>query len=133
MYYLVDKKSKESFYINYYINFISMEDFRNCFELYVTDNIKNDFAKFDKRELNDASGVVILPEDKDYFIALIQNTSKIDTYFHELTHLYDLYKFKNYFNLKSNTDIRSHKYFKTFSLWTEYHARTIELIHFKLF
>lgn len=133
MYYLVDDNSSKIIYTKYYINRVSHDDFTDSFKMYITDNIHEDFAKFDNRKIDDPNGVVILPEDKPYFIALISDKSDEATYFHELTHLYDAYLFKKYFNLKTNGEIRTHKYFKTFSIWTEYHAKYIELKYTKLF
>lgn len=133
MYYLVNSSSKEYIYINYYTNVISHENFSDSFKMYITDDIHKDFMEFDNRKINNPNGVVILPEDLPYFIILISNKSGMETIFHELTHAYDTYLFKKYFNILTNTEIRLHKYYKTFSFWTEYHAKTIELKYSKLF
>lgn len=109
--------------------------------IYVTDNINNDtilFADVDiKSLLSKCNGRYIQPNDVSSHATILINigTFKVQGYpfvatiLHELTHACDYKKFvKDYCN-NNWAELINHPNEETFLWWTEFHARTLSILH----
>lgn len=56
----------------------------------------------------------------------------VTTVMHELVHASDFEKFKKQFCKNKWSKIKSHKYYKTFHLWSEFHAKLVSIYHTRI-
>lgn len=91
----------------------------------------NNFTKDDMLKCNNYNGFMLCPnKENDNFLILIntkQINSKtygfINTFIHEITHMFDFYKFMNRYGVKMMEEIEKISDFGLFLYWTEFHAR----------
>ena len=122
--------------IDIFVQYISHINLSDYFDIFITDDICNDFKLFDHKckTTTDIGGVTILPTRRNDIIHILINNSSFitgDAYtiiLHELAHVYDFVQFASYYCNNKLYKIRKHKYYKSFILWSEFHVKQVDFM-----
>lgn len=122
----------------YYINEFN-EEMINDVRVLCSDNMREDATLFGAPEGKVGYGTYIMPNCvTDKSIVLIteshfyaDNCPAIGTIFHELTHASDFNKFCHEYCGDDWKKVCKHKLYTIFSLWSEFHAKLIQIIYYR--
>lgn len=119
--------------VELFMNHISKCDLTSYFEINVSDNIEEDYTKFDNTcrpsADNNYAGFTILPNSPQEKIQILisENLYAPDVVLHELTHMYDFVLFSHYFCKDKLYEIKSNKYYQILIYWSEFHVKQVDI------
>lgn len=127
--YIVISKLSSIFYTYTGINASLLDEY----DIYISDNILEDYKLFEDISTTSIfDGAVFFPSSisKPNKMSVLL-TDNIDSYLHavphELCHVYDYYLFCNKYCNSIYSNIRENKLFLSFSYWSEFHVKLIEI------
>ena len=120
--------------VNVFMQYMG-EDYTSYFNVYLSDDIKEDYAFFDGYLPRiDLAGTLVLPKTPKEKLIVLLSSADIDIVFHELSHVCDFVEFSKQYCNNDLSKIRTHHLYQSFLYWSEFHAKLIEIQYFqKLF
>lgn len=118
--------------INFINSYLNIKDFHEQYNIYLTDKMFEDYEELNGKSNNlilNAAGCVILPNRETEKITILISTIEFKPWVivHELSHAFDFITFSQYYCNGNICQIKEHRLFYTFRLWSEFHAKTIEI------
>lgn len=123
--------------VQFFMNYVVKYDLKSYFKIYISNNMVEDYALFDKKytpKSKNYAGLTILPDNKKNVIQILisEKSCTPDVILHELAHMYDFILFASYFCKNKLYKVKCHKYYQTFIYWSEFHVKQIDIPYLQM-